>query len=375
MDKTKILTKSYGKKVLKLLLKLDDFTTNDYILLVKNNKIKDPEYLIPLIKYKFNFNPPIILLNECTDFWFGFLKEYIILELESIHEYINIVSDDILSRYFEDNNTTIDINILKEILNANYNKTFNSLIRKCSLNVDNEMLFLLKQHANVNVFSYWNFTFDSKETFLDFIKHYKVFNTNLYNNNLYFLDTKENFDELYNIFIENSFNNIDFPFNIIKGKHEYMLLKLYLLNPKNKDTYLHDKINKYPDIWNIVLNRYYNNSNYNYININNTPEKNIIKILDNFLQHSNHTHGYISSDTCIFLINIFISNIENDENIITSLLNLIDDLIKCSNSNHRTSNNKFSSLYNKVKNMLKKKLDEILAIKNNTNSKLPILNE
>jgi hypothetical protein len=291
---------------------------------------------------------------------------------------MNIVSDDNLSRYFKGNDTTIDINILKEILNANYNKTFNSLIRKCSLNVDNEMLFLLKQHVNVNVnvICYnWNFKFDSKETFLDFLKHYKVFNTNLYNNNLYFLDTKENFDELYNIFIENGFNDIYFSSNIIKGKHEYMLLKLYLLNPKNEDTYLYEKINKYPDIWDMVLNRCYNSGNYNYININNTPEKNIMKILDNYLQNSNY--GYTFPEKCIFLINIFISKLKNDENIITTLFNFIDDLIKTNqnNRNYRHNNNRLSSLFSEVKNMLKKKLDKILAIKNNTNSELPIINK
>ena len=86
-----ILSKGRSDKVLKYILEASTFSDQEYELLVTNSNVKNQEYFIPLIKYKFN---PIEFAKGAQDAFQQILDAMYSPDfqtfLKSLNEFINI---------------------------------------------------------------------------------------------------------------------------------------------------------------------------------------------------------------------------------------------------------------------------------------------
>jgi uncharacterized protein YfkK (UPF0435 family) len=370
MEKDKILKNGNSTRLLKLLLKMDTFSMDDYKLIIQNDTTRNVEYIVPLIKYKFGIDPPVELMDQAKSYWKSEIAENIDFDISKIYEYMNICNDQVLSELIsrkKGGSNIVDNSIFDELVSRGYDKTIKSLIHNYGLNVDDE-LFEKILTDTVESYSYcdWNITFVSKELLQKFIKKFKLFNKNLLNNNTHLLNSKEEYEELYEFLKTNKITRIDISLGNIKGKYEKEILKIYLLQNNVNFSDLTDRINKYPDIWkdinfanvdfrweyrqyfdniywsstlyyNIIIkiitniaNSRYTRFNYSVPNkfviyivikilltVNKLDKNNLDKILETFEQHKNNINKNFAKDT-IDLINSFKSKLVEPTKIIIS---------------------------------------------------------
>jgi uncharacterized protein YfkK (UPF0435 family) len=230
MEKDKILKNGNSTRLLKLLLKMDTFSMDDYKLIIQNDTTRNVEYIVPLIKYKFGIDPPVELMDQAKSYWKSEIAENIDFDISKIYEYMNICNDQVLSELIsrkKGGSNIVDNSIFDELVSRGYDKTIKSLIHNYGLNVDDE-LFEKILTDTVESYSYcdWNITFVSKELLQKFIKKFKLFNKNLLNNNTHLLNSKEEYEELYEFLKTNKITRIDISLGNIKGKYEKEILKI-----------------------------------------------------------------------------------------------------------------------------------------------------
>ena len=99
MDKGRILKNGNNSQVLKYILETDNFTIEDYRLLVSNDKAKNQEYIIPMIRYKFNLDPEITMFGYAAYWWQLNIAKHIKFNMNDLDKYLDepdVYTDEIL---------------------------------------------------------------------------------------------------------------------------------------------------------------------------------------------------------------------------------------------------------------------------------------
>jgi hypothetical protein len=244
-----ILSKGRSNKVLKYILDAYTFSEHDYELLVSNSNIKNHEYFIPIIKYKFNLDPVPNLFEKATYLWKYNLQTHIKIDLDSIEEYLNI-KDNILKDCIQFNSKTIlNNNIFNILLENNYIKTVENILIWCPLIMDQNLLNLLIPYNIKLCNNETKIQFDCKDTMYNYIINYKYFDNNILKYNCNILKSDDDFNNLADL-IHNNNDKINVSisdYNI--NKLSKGIFRLFLLQNSIDIEKLYDKFYKYQELW------------------------------------------------------------------------------------------------------------------------------
>jgi hypothetical protein len=92
MDKQTILTRGIPTKVIKYLDSVDDFSMEDYMLLVRN-RLNNANLYIYLIKFKFRLLPDLNVLMKSNNCWYKYIIQMIEMDINTIY---NILVENML---------------------------------------------------------------------------------------------------------------------------------------------------------------------------------------------------------------------------------------------------------------------------------------
>jgi hypothetical protein len=326
MNKESILKRGNSPKVLNFILETDSFDLEDYKLLVQNDTTKYHEYLVPLIKYKFNLDPNLEVLNQCTYGWKYVVPKYISFDINMIDYYLDNpdeYKDDGLSQLIEkksNNKIITDNNLLLRLIDMKYTNTLKNILNhyKTSLDIDlvNKLVDFFKSEKLRYVC--WYTSFVSHEALYKYMEAFKYFSKDTLMENLHLLNTDEDIDNFLKVW--NKYN-LDYDYHLISDslmKKNKQLIKIYF------------NISKiiYMDPGTIKLIK--NNRNlWSYINLNNmrcdinfynhhikTQYDLILEGIFTFVKNPNNNTSYRSTSNAVYLLisDILLSQVKPDKN-------------------------------------------------------------
>jgi len=239
------------RKTFEYIVNANEFTDEQYIELIKNKCIRQPYIFIHLIKTKFNLEPKIDYLKNCTYYWFRDILSHVNLNL------YDIIQDDIITDQFllikiikSKKNIVIDDNIIDLLFFKNKLLVILEIMYKHVIFIDDNRFNIIKIHS---VFSEHglHIKFNLLSTFIAFVEKFKKLDDILITSNLELLNN--NYESVFSIFSKNSSIDYSFSDKFINtySKQQFLLL---LLQPKLILYYkpFFKKLNRFYEYWPVI---------------------------------------------------------------------------------------------------------------------------
>jgi hypothetical protein len=262
MANPNILKSCMGKKALQYILQANTFSEEEYLMLVTNQNVKQTEYLVPLIKYKFNLDPTPNLLKNCSWAWKYAIHDHLKINPNNIEDYLHY-DDDCLSKCID--SVSLNHNYILDLLfEKKYYKTIVNIFQRCSVSCDKELLDKCKDN-NISLIKLdTKFQFVSDEVLQYYLLLSKYMTSKCITNNSHLLKSESDFDKLID-FLKVYECHVDLDDSFLKQSKKHIFRLLLLSDGINLERY-YDKFYKFPELWNEIdlsklelsyRNRYY----------------------------------------------------------------------------------------------------------------------
>lgn len=377
MSKEHILKNGNSPRVLKYILENETFDMEDYKLLVENTTTKYQEYLIPLIKYKFNLEPDLSVLSKANYGWKYLIANDIKFDINMLDYYLDNpeeYNDDILNELVERKtvvNSITDNTVLIRLFEMNYHKTLKTILKRYKTSLDLDLVIKFEpilQSSQNHYYSSWLSSFVSHEALYKYIEIIRNVDKETLMENLHLLNTDEeidNFLEVCNKYNVKSSYNL-FTESLIKKNKKLIKLYFSLEKPLYMNTSTVKLIKNNQHIWKyITLKNVRSNIDFEKYNINTEYDK-LLEDIYKTVKDPNKRYN-IDEDNILLFIDIILTQVKWNRN----KLEKVRDKLNEYNKFIRKDLEKFTENYIKL---LNKYLGEN-KIETKINCELPILKD